>query len=43
MATGQAVRVSADLPADSPITADEIALLRTYLHQVIDNALSDET
>jgi hypothetical protein len=43
MAKGQAVRVSADLPADPPIAADEIALLRTYLHQVIDKALSDET
>jgi hypothetical protein len=43
MAKGQAVRVSAVLPVDPPITADEIALLRTYLHQVIDNALGDET
>lgn len=37
------VHVSSAMALVPPITADEIALLRTYLHHVIDKTLSDDT
>lgn len=36
-------RIHNEVPLDPPVTADEIALLRTYLGDVIDSILRGDT